>query len=66
MEIIESNETGAVINVKRDELAMLLQCINETFEALDDWELPIRVGWDRPTLEQLRESLKSARRPNAS
>jgi hypothetical protein len=38
----------------------LLSCIGETLEAVDDFELQTRTGWDRAELLELRRKLKHA------
>lgn len=43
-----------VVDVSRDELIALSAAITETLGAIEDWELPIRTGFDRAGLGQLR------------
>jgi hypothetical protein len=40
------------------ELQALASAINETFEAVEDWELPIRTGFSRAEYRALYERIK--------
>lgn len=50
------------VQLSGDELTALSNCINETIEAVDDFELQTRTGWGRSDLLQLRGRLLSAAR----
>jgi len=48
------------VNLSRDEIAVLSNCITETFEAVDDFELQSRIGVQASDLKRLREKLIEA------
>lgn len=45
MKLIDRAEP-AVIEVTREELRLIASSIGEAIEALDDWDYPIRVGFE--------------------
>lgn len=45
MKLIDSAEP-VIIEVTREELRLIASSIGEAMEALDDWEYPIRVGFE--------------------
>jgi hypothetical protein len=53
-----------VITFSPDELNFLCNAVNETLEAIEEWEFPIRTGETqqraRNILDQLRKSLDEA------
>lgn len=49
-----------LVNFSEDELIVLRNCVNEAIEAIDDFELQTRTGWDRAELLQLIEKLRGA------
>jgi hypothetical protein len=48
------------ITFSDDELALLLNCIGETLEAVEDFELQTRTGRDRAEIQRLRQKLANA------
>jgi hypothetical protein len=61
MDLISSNQSGVVVEFSGDELAVLANAINESLEALEDWEYPIRVGVDSDAARELLSAIKLAR-----
>ena len=51
----------AVCVLSREELSLLMNCINETLEALDDWDFPIRTGGEMTEAIGLQRALRAAR-----
>lgn len=44
MKTVEVGKECVTISFTKDEIGFIGNAINETFEALDDWEFPIRTG----------------------
>ena len=53
----DSSPSGATLTFSREEVAMVLAAIGETLEAVEDWELPIRTGFEPREFALLQESL---------
>lgn len=53
------DDETAVVHLTKAELAILANALNETREALEDWEFPIRVGANPSEAEDLRRRLKT-------
>jgi hypothetical protein len=53
-----------LIEASRDELVTLSNCVNETLEAIESWEFPIRVGASpeegRRIMRLIQEALRQA------
>lgn len=45
------------LRLSRGELTLLANTINESLEALEDWDYPIRIGADKKTATDLHEKL---------
>jgi hypothetical protein len=51
---VESHEDGsATVLLDPDEFLAFANCLNETLEALPDWEFSMRVGVDRSVVERM-------------
>jgi hypothetical protein len=61
MNLVKRTNDQYVIQVTWDELRILLNAINETLEAVEDWELPIRVGAEVHELKALQSSIRGLR-----
>ncbi len=51
---------GATVELGPQELIAFRNCINETLEAIDDWEFSTRVGVDRSVVEAMRGKVVSS------
>lgn len=49
----------ATVRLTRKDLTILANAINETREAIDEWEFSTRVGADPAEAEDLRQKLKA-------
>ncbi|MCC5830685.1 MAG: hypothetical protein JJU36_14660 [Phycisphaeraceae bacterium] len=58
MDLIEIEQETGVCRLTADEIAMLLNAINESSQALEDWEYSTRMGFERAAVDKLRQSLK--------
>lgn len=58
----EASPTRIVMIASREEVAILMSCIGETSEALEDWEFQTRVGVTRDVTERMRAELRTALR----
>jgi hypothetical protein len=58
MKEIEVNSSGAVLSLTVIELVFLNNCINETFEAVEDWELQTRTAASPAELKRLFEEIR--------
>jgi hypothetical protein len=56
----EAGPPRIVLIASREEVAVLMSCIGETHEALDDWEFQTRVGVTRDVTERMRAELRAA------
>ncbi|RPE76012.1 MULTISPECIES: helix-turn-helix domain-containing protein [unclassified Frondihabitans] len=45
------------LELDEDDVYTIMSCLNETMEALDDWEFATRVGVDRATVHALLRTL---------
>ena len=61
MNIIESDDNFVKVELYDDDIRLILSSINEALEALDEWEFPIRTGFNIEEVEAFRDQLKSAR-----
>jgi hypothetical protein len=61
MELIQSND-GAVLRLKRHELEFLINAVNESLEALDDWEFQTRTGTEKEQARQILKALQEIRK----
>ena len=57
-----SGPPKVVLIASPEEVAVLISCIGETREALDDWEFSIRVGATREATASIRDRLRAALR----
>jgi hypothetical protein len=57
---VERTESGEEITLRlsRDELFLLSGSVNETIEAIKDWEFSIRLGVDKGAARRLRSDLR--------
>lgn len=60
MQVVETKREGAVVLLTRQELAILANAINETFEAVAAWEFPTRVGAKPEEADALRNRIVEA------
>jgi hypothetical protein len=58
MKEIEVNSSGAVMSLTVIELVFLNNCINETFEAVEEWELQTRTAVSPAELKRLFEEIR--------
>lgn len=57
MEIIRASGENAVVELSRDELVLLANAINESREAIEEWEFSTRMGAEVVEANQLMEEL---------
>jgi hypothetical protein len=55
---IEVNSREAVVSLTLIELVFLNNCINETFEAVEEWELQTRTAVSPAELKRLFEEIR--------
>ena len=60
IEIVKMNDKITPVQLSAKELTMLINAINETREALEDWAFPARMGASPIELDELCYKLKSA------
>lgn len=58
MKILQFESGSATIQLSKSDLIILANAINETQEALEDWEFSTRVGADPSDAESLRHEIK--------
>ena len=58
MEIISTAIQEITISLSRGEIGCLNNAINETLNALEDWEFQTRTGWTRVEAEQLLSAIQ--------
>lgn len=61
MEKVEVTGDSAVVRLHAGEVALLLSALNESLEALDDWEFGTRMGFERREVEGFMIALRSIR-----
>lgn len=66
MEILECKSDLITVRCTKDEARLLENAINETLEAVEAWELPIRTGGSASELEELLQQLEAAIRMSGS
>lgn len=49
-----------VLSLTRDQLLLLAGAVNETIEAVDDWEFTTRLGAEKDAARALRTELRNA------
>ncbi len=59
MEMIHLEHDSATVRLTESDLVILANAINETQNAIEAWEFPIRVGGDLAEAEALRQRLSS-------
>jgi hypothetical protein len=59
MEMIHLERDSATVRLTETDLVILANAINETQNAIEAWEFPIRVGADLAEAEALRQRLSS-------
>ncbi len=59
MERIKVEGGVATVRLSKSELIVLANAINETQEAVEEWEFPTRVGAETHEAENLRQELKA-------
>jgi hypothetical protein len=59
MEVVSTDKDKATVILSADKLAILWSTINQTLEAVEDWELHARTGANRKELEEIHTQLKS-------
>jgi hypothetical protein len=62
MNVISVDKDHALLSLSSDDLALLCQAINESIEALDDWDYPIRMGFSIEEARALQDQLLSVSR----
>jgi formylglycine-generating enzyme required for sulfatase activity len=53
----EQDSDGIVMRVSRDELATIGNALNESLEAIEEWEFAARMGATREEVEALLDAL---------
>lgn len=48
---------GATVELDAQEFVAFANCLNETLEAIEDWEFSTRVGVERSVVEAMLQSL---------
>ena len=51
---------GAAVELDAQELVAFANCLNETLEAVEEWEFSTRVGVERSVVEAMLGSLSRA------
>jgi predicted negative regulator of RcsB-dependent stress response len=59
MEVLSTNRESATIQLTRKELSILANAINESQEAIEEWEFSTRMGAEPAEAEQLRVKLRA-------
>jgi hypothetical protein len=49
-----------ILSLSRSELLLLAGCVNETLEAVEDWEFSPRLGAEKAEVERLGADLRTA------
>jgi hypothetical protein len=49
-----------ILSLSRAELLLLAGCVNETLEAVEDWEFSTRLGAEKTEVERLGADLRTA------
>ena len=62
MEISQDDSGLYTVTLTGDELGGLCSCIGEMFEALEEWEIPTRVGLSVAELRQCQSEILNALR----
>ncbi len=57
MKIVNVKKNEANVILSTDEIHFLNNTINETFEALDEWEFSIRTGFSIEEARQLQDAI---------
>ncbi|MFJ8962830.1 hypothetical protein ACIRG5_25910 [Lentzea sp. NPDC102401] len=57
MDMLRSEDEGITLSLTKEEFYTLANCVNETLEAVQDWEFSTRVGVDRSFAVELRSAL---------
>ena len=60
MKVEISNSGGATVELDAQEFVAFANCLNETLEAVEDWEFSTRVGVERSVVETMLRSLPRA------
>jgi len=53
----ENSPTTKELDLSDEEIRLILASIDETIDALHDWEFPARTGFERSDFEALRRKL---------
>ena len=59
MEILEQSSATATLRFQKQEIILLANALNETLEAIEEWEVPIRVGAETAEVQQLHRELRA-------
>ena len=57
MKVLSTHSGDVTLQLSREEVALLNNALNETLEALEEWELGTRLGAPREAVERLLEEL---------
>jgi hypothetical protein len=57
VDVLRSEDEGITLSLTKEEFYTLANCVNETLEAVQDWEFSTRVGVDRSFAVELRSAL---------
>jgi hypothetical protein len=57
MKVIGKDHGSVLVRLTKQDLIILANAINEAQEAIEDWELPTRVGSEPAEVEELRRQL---------
>jgi hypothetical protein len=60
MKIVDLGKDQVTIQFSKDELGFIGNAMNETFEALDDWEFPVRTGTSLVEARSIQEKIIKA------
>jgi hypothetical protein len=60
----EQDGDGIVMRVSRTEIATIGNALNESLEAIEDWEFTTRMGATREDVEALIDALAGIEEPN--
>lgn len=62
MDVLRSEDEGITLSLSKEEFLVLASCVNETLEAVEDWEFSTRVGVERSFAVELRSAMSSVAR----
>jgi len=59
MKEVRTSASEVTLQLNGDEIILWLSAINETLEALDDWEFHTRTGFEKAEFRTIRDELEA-------